>query len=290
MTHEVRYRSFQMRAAEDAPEGVVEGYITVFDTAYPIGLGLREQIEPGAFDGSLAESGGVIPIYYQHDHRTGGTPIGAGEVTRDDKGYVVRAELFIEDDSKARSVWRAMSKGALREWSVGFTTPEDGDVVRDRDLEKIARGDLMEASVVLRGANPDTETLAVRSEDEARRASEERAAGSEEPPAETRSIPESWLDRLAEPHIRALVREVAMTANGVRDALRTELCATYRQSPDAYLWLVDHNDEVVWFEVSGTGTGDGIYRQAYTRDEGGVELAGSRVPVTRRTVYVTDAD
>lgn len=285
MTHEVRHRSFRMRAVEDAPEGVVEGYITVFGTAYDIGWGLREQIEPGAFDGSLSETEGVIPIYYQHDHRTGGTPIGTGTVTRDAKGYLVRAELFVDDDPKARAVWRTMAKGALREWSVGFTTPEDGDVVRDRDLESIVRGDLMEASVVLRGANPDTETLAVREEPTAPAPAAEKPA---EP--ETRSVPDEWLDRISEPHIRALVREVAMTANDLRDALRTELCAAYGQGPDAYVWLVDHNDEVVWFEVSGTGS-DGTYQQSYAKDDtGDVELTGSRVPVTRRTVYVADSD
>lgn len=200
-----RFRTFEVRAAEDGSEGVVEGLVTKFGTEYPIGFGLRESIEPGAFDGSLESSGGVIPIYAQHDHKHGGTPIGVGTVTRSDDGYKVRAELFIDDDPKARSVYRAMKARALREWSVGFVTPNESDVVRVRDLEKIVRGDLMEASVVLRGANPDTETLAVRSEDEDRSASEERI--------DERQVPAEWLDRLGDPHVRELFRTEFVAAS-----------------------------------------------------------------------------
>lgn len=280
MAQQVRYRTFEMRAAQDAPEGTVEGYITVFGTEYPIGWGLRERIEPGAFDASLAARGGVIPIYYQHDHRSGGTPIGVGEVTRDDKGYWVRAELFIDDDPKARTVWRTMAKGALREWSVGFTTAEEGDVRVERDVEIIQRGDLMEASVVLRGANPDTETLAVRSEDGAGSAPEEQTA-SQTPAESTRSVPDEWLDRLCEPHIRELVREVALSRNEVREILAADLRARY-ESGDATVWIVDMTDSDVTFEVAGAGSKDGCYRSRYTRSEAGVELDETRVPVMRK--------
>ena len=285
----MRYRSFEVRAAADAPEGVVEGYITKFDVDYPIGWGLRERITAESFRGSIEERDGVLPIMYQHDHKN--PPIGVATLTTDEQGVLARVQMFLED-ARGAAVYRAMQAGALREWSVGFTTPNEGDVERDRDVEIIIRGDLLEASVVLRGANPDTETLSVRSEDGARAVPEESTESElpveAEAPA-TRALPDALVSRLSEPWVRALLRD-DLTANDTRDALSEELRETYPTGPDAYVWIVDWTSEYVIFEIYGTTYDDGMFQQSYTVTDGDVELTGERVEVTRKTVYVVDAD
>lgn len=153
----------ELRAAagDDAPEGVLEGYATVYDVGYGIGWGITEQIAPGCFDRSIADQNGIIPIFYMHDWDN---PIGHATVTSDAKGVRVVATLYIDVNERAMSVWLAAKAGALREWSIGFypqtieiNVGEDGD-----DTETITAGDLAEASIVVRGANPETEMIDVR--------------------------------------------------------------------------------------------------------------------------------
>lgn len=157
----------ELRAAagDDAPEGVLEGYATVYDVGYGIGWGITEQIAPGCFDRSIADQNGIIPIFYMHDWDN---PIGHATVTSDAKGVRVVATLYIDVNERAMSVWLAAKAGALREWSIGFypqtieiNVGEDGD-----DTETITAGDLAEASIVVRGANPETEMIDVRNKPE----------------------------------------------------------------------------------------------------------------------------
>lgn len=198
----VRYRSVELRAAEDGPEGAVVGYVTKFEPAYNVFPGLREKIAPGAFEEDLKASDGAIPLFWQHDHYAG--PIGVGVVKADDTGYLLDGLLFIEDDPRARGVFRAMEKRALREWSVGFlpseivaTEEEDGTV-----LETITSARLLESSVVMLGANPNTETLDVRKSQAAPEATEAPAA----PAAPV--VPEFLLARLDETHVRSIVADL----------------------------------------------------------------------------------
>lgn len=150
-----------LRAEEGAPEGILVGYASVYDVQYRIGYGLSEEIAPGAFDASIRDGGGVIPIFYQHDWTN---PIGVARASSDAHGLKVEAQLFVADNERARSVYLATAAGALREWSVGFypsgieLRAEDGE-----EVERVTAADLAEASVVVRGANPETEMVSVRS-------------------------------------------------------------------------------------------------------------------------------
>lgn len=163
---------FRTAATDDGDdiEGVLEGYASVYDVEYRIDYNLKETIAPGAFDESIKAQGGVIPIFYAHDWSTLKSavpqpPIGVGYVSSDKKGVRVRAELFM-DDPKARSVWQSAKAGALREWSVGYSAKVVEFDEDDGELERVLEGELLEASVVLRGANPATEMVEVRSQSE----------------------------------------------------------------------------------------------------------------------------
>lgn len=152
---DLRSRAVELRASEKE-EGVVRGYVTTFDDPYPIGHKRSEVIKRGAFDVKRA-----IPLMFEHDHAAG--PIGVSRsLTEDDRGLLAEFELF-RDTERGRAVWLAMRAGALQEFSIGFyadqieTRSADG-----KDTEEIEKGTLVEVSSVLKGANPNTETVSVR--------------------------------------------------------------------------------------------------------------------------------
>jgi HK97 family phage prohead protease len=155
--------SIELRADEDGPEGILRGYAAVYGRSYNVGARQTETIKAGAFDEDLATKR-TIPVFYGHGWAKGTNeaPIGVAEVSSDGKGLRVdEARLFIDHDSKARSVWMASKEGALREWSVGFVPSEIGHG-RNRSDEIIETGELLEVSVVLKGQSPFTEMTEVR--------------------------------------------------------------------------------------------------------------------------------
>ena len=158
---EIRHRRFELRAAEDLGEGVVRGVVTTFDDPYPIGRSLREVITRSTFD--LSQS---VPLFFEH--RWGDGPIGVSRsLAAGSDGLEAEFELFL-DDPRARSVWRAMKAGALREFSIGFMPTElTEERSAEHTTEKIIKGDLIEVSSVVRGANPNTETVSTRAVDPA---------------------------------------------------------------------------------------------------------------------------
>lgn len=189
----------RIRTLPDVGEGVVEAYASVFDAEYRIAFGIDEAVRRGAFQRSI-EAQPSIPVFYEH--RWGEGPIGVTtEASEDDTGVRVRAQLFVDDNPAARAIWRAMEAGALREWSIGFLPTVIESEQRDdgTTLETIVEGELIEASVVVRGANPETQTVAVRSE-----AADDAAEESEPEPV---LVDGAW-ERLADPVLRDVLREV----------------------------------------------------------------------------------
>ena len=143
--------------ADDAPEGIIEGYASVFNVAYPNAMQgskyPKEIILAGAFTDSLDGDGGRMPLFYEHDWKAG--PIGYVEASQDSSGVRVRATVFM-DDPRARSIWLAAKAGALREWSLGYRADESRAASADPLLEEVVRGTIYESSIVVKGANPGT--------------------------------------------------------------------------------------------------------------------------------------
>ena len=202
-----------VRAVPDAPAGTVEARVAAYGVEYPIFPGVRERIEPGAFADSIGRQR-ALPFFYEHDWSSG--PIGnSTSISDDDDSLVMQGSLYIDDDSRARSVWRALDAGALREWSIGFwpeaiTREERRDDDGDLTIESVTRGDLAEASVVVRGANPDTDTLSVRTRrlSDAERAAIEDAFSGEED-WRLRLNPERFDAAMRIPALREVLREGA---------------------------------------------------------------------------------
>lgn len=151
---DIRRRTIELRA-DDTEEGIVRGYVTTFDDPYDIGWGgVREVIQRSTFNLDRA-----IPLFYEHDWSAG--PIGVSRSLRADaKGVLAEFELFL-DEPRARNIHRAMKAKALREFSIGFLASKI-ERSMDEKLETITEGELLEVSSVVKGANPNTETVSVR--------------------------------------------------------------------------------------------------------------------------------
>jgi HK97 family phage prohead protease len=125
-----------------------------------------DRILPGAFTETLAAwkaRGAPIPVIYFH--AWGEPPIGeVTEAAEDDQGLVVRAGLYADDNEVARKVLHAMRRKSLTEFSLAFETKsaafvsEKGELIRE-----IKSADLIEVGPCLRGVNPETELIAVKS-------------------------------------------------------------------------------------------------------------------------------
>lgn len=151
------WASWEIREDADTHERVITGLAVPWETATDVG-GYREQFARG----SVAEQAGGAILYSQHDHVSGGLPIGRIEAVRDeDDGLHIEAR--ISKTAKGDEVYTLLRDGVLRSLSVGFTPIEDevrdGVVTRTQVL-------LREVSVVARPAYVGAEITAVRSADE----------------------------------------------------------------------------------------------------------------------------
>lgn len=200
---ELRHRAFEVQVREVAGEGEalgqVTGLITTYNSPYDIGWGFREQILSTTFTESLARCNSRIAIYLQHNHIRGAAPIGYAEVRDNGVGLVADAQLYLKEHPDAPAVYRALKDGTLREWSIGYWTDEWETDKSDPHLESVTKGDLAEASIVLRGANPETDTFSVRSAPDA-------PAAPTAPEADGKT-PFALPGDLSSPVVRRLVRE-----------------------------------------------------------------------------------
>lgn len=163
------YLAAEARPKPDQGEGVVEALISVYEQDFLVarifGFEVWERFAAGSFADTL-KSDGPFPIFRQHG-RIGGpgtewaaAPIGYSTQAKDTKeGPTLTAQLLLEDDPEVRRVWKLMEVGALREWSAGLRVRKSHFETKDqKEIEVIDDVELMEASVVVRGAVPGTET------------------------------------------------------------------------------------------------------------------------------------
>lgn len=147
----------KVRATPENGPGTGQAVVSTYELEYDIGWGWTEQIMAGCFTDSIAAHP-TIPIFYNHDWY--GAPIGSGQPTEAaDNKLVVDFRLYLNMGDLVDRVYQAMIDEALEEWSIGFWAEE---ITWDKDnamCDQIAQGDLAEASVCVRGANPETGTL-----------------------------------------------------------------------------------------------------------------------------------
>lgn len=159
----LRYRSVQMEAAGE--DGPLTGYATLFDAPYPIAPGLTETVKRGAFDAGLRERDGIVPVFWNHGWaKTNEEPVGWAKLREDATGVRIEEAHLFTDTPRGSSIDQSTRARSLREWSLGFRA----DKIRKRAAnEDIEIGDIVELSVVVRGAAPTT--MGFRSDDEVTR-------------------------------------------------------------------------------------------------------------------------
>lgn len=153
-----RIRVRSLTGVTSGGEGILIGDVTTYNHAYNIGWGWKEQVEPGAFDPLT----NALPIFYLHHWDLG--PIGTASLTDTGTGIRAKATMFMEHDLSSR-VYQASAAGALTDWSISFITIGDDGIKSDTksQVDHIVRGEILEASVVLRGANDQAKMVEVRS-------------------------------------------------------------------------------------------------------------------------------
>lgn len=151
----------QVRALPEEGQGQFEALVSAYNVEYNVGFGWSETIAPGAFADSIAEQNGAVPVMYEH--QWGQAPVGDAIASESSMGLIVRGQLYIDTDPFVMRIWNAMNANALREYSIAFF-PLSFDWDPDNPtLDIVTRGELIEASICVRGANPSTETLDLRS-------------------------------------------------------------------------------------------------------------------------------
>ncbi len=152
-------------AADDdtGAKGAVKALVSAYGVKYRIGYATWHTIEADAFAESIAAQAS-IPLFWQHSWDwSEQPPIGHSSASEEPDGLHIDGEFYVDLDPEVARIYAAMKAGALREWSIGYQPIE---IRKDTDDDRhffVTKAELLEASVVLRGANPETQTLMVAS-------------------------------------------------------------------------------------------------------------------------------
>lgn len=114
----------------------------------------------GAFRKSIHEKN-INDILLLHQHDTSKIIGEFKSIEEDEKGLLLRGQLFIQDIALAAETRFLMMKNKLKSMSIGFRIPEGGKSFENgrRMLKEI---DLVEVSIVTFPMNPEAEILGVK--------------------------------------------------------------------------------------------------------------------------------
>lgn len=139
MSKEIRAFNFEIRANEEK-EGRIEGRAIVYDQRTNMGW-YDEIIERGALEGAdlkdvrmlVNHNVDMIPLARSRNNNDNSTM----QMTVDDDGLFIRADLDIENNADAKSLYSAVGRGDVSGMSFMFTV--DGDKWDDQDSEHPTR-------------------------------------------------------------------------------------------------------------------------------------------------------
>ena len=144
----------------EGEKGKVEAIVSVFGN---VDLG-GDRVVKGAFAKSIGkweESGKPVPVIFNHDWSDLWSHIGAVESLEEtEQGLKAVYTLDIDDNPAAAQVYRLMKRGSLKEHSFAYTVVKDRQT---KDATELLELDIIEVGPTLKGMNPDTEVLAVKS-------------------------------------------------------------------------------------------------------------------------------
>lgn len=163
----MKTKAFEIIETKTAPNGSGEftALVSVFGNVDYAG----DRMVHGAFKRTLKnwrDSGDPLPIVLSHNWDDVMAHIGVADprnVKETSKGLMVKGTLDIEDNPVAAQVHKLMKRRSLKEFSFGYTVPEGGESIADDGAMDVEDVDLIEIGPTLKGANPATELLAVKS-------------------------------------------------------------------------------------------------------------------------------
>lgn len=136
----------QLEVKAFGDSGSFEGYAAIFGN---VDLG-GDVIERNAFKDIVKNKSGMVTILNQHNMRD---PIGAAEVTQDDKGLAFKGQLVLEVPS-ARSAYALMKADVLNGMSIGYDVLPGGAEMMKSGVRQLKALKLWEISPVTFGMNP----------------------------------------------------------------------------------------------------------------------------------------
>jgi HK97 family phage prohead protease len=119
----------------------------------------RDIVEPTAF-----KDGQEVPMVWAHDWQR---PVGKGKISVDGRKRAVFSGGFFLNTEAGREAYETVkAMGSLQQWSWGFrVTDASQDNVDGEPIRRIKGADVYEVSPVLVGANRNTHTLLVKSDE-----------------------------------------------------------------------------------------------------------------------------
>jgi HK97 family phage prohead protease len=141
--------------AEDGqPTGEIEAVFSVF--------GVRDHDGDVIMPNAIKDQSKVA-IAWGHDWSK---TVGKGQVHVDGQKATLKGKFFLDTQAGNEAYKTVRNMGADQEWSWGFIAQEmndaDPDMYNGRKTREITKVDIFEVSPVLRGANPMTETVAIK--------------------------------------------------------------------------------------------------------------------------------
>jgi HK97 family phage prohead protease len=138
-----------------------QGIVTALVSTWGIDME-QERVQPGAFASSIRRmevEGRTLPVLREHDWK--GAVLGFAkpqDMAETMDGLVIVAQFDMASEP-GRAAFTAIKNKSLSEWSIGMVNVKSEMVNGIRVLLDM---DLVEASVVLRGMNPGTTTIATK--------------------------------------------------------------------------------------------------------------------------------
>jgi uncharacterized protein len=115
-------------------------------------------IEPGAFTRTIKNSGGKVPLLWQHDQHE---PIGIAKLSDSKEGLVVNGQLVMESNV-AQKAFALMKADVLTGLSIGFDTVVS-EYNKEKDIRHLKELKLWEMSLVTFPMNTSARVTAVKS-------------------------------------------------------------------------------------------------------------------------------
>lgn len=160
--------SFKALGPDDGePEGTFEAMVAVFDNVDKVG----DRIGSKAFDKSLEawrNSGDPIPVILSHKWDDPFAVIGHADPANvkaiEGRGLYVKGVIdHLDLNPVAAQVHRLMVGRVLKEFSFGYTVPKGGEKKAKDGAYDLSQINLIEIGPTLKGINPETELLSVKS-------------------------------------------------------------------------------------------------------------------------------